>query len=46
MSEKCRKYPLSKNKDTKALSHFEENDYKKDEMHTDRHKTDWSVQHL
>ena len=34
MSEKCRKRPLSKNEDTKAVRHFEENNYCGDDLHT------------
>ena len=33
MSEKCRKCPLSKNRDTKVVRHLEENNYDGDDLH-------------
>ena len=33
MSEKCRKRPVAKNEDTKAVRHFEENNYDDDDLH-------------
>ena len=46
MSEKCRKRPMSKNEDTKAVRHFEENNYQEDDLHANHNKTDSSVQCL
>ena len=40
MSEKYWKRPLLKNEDTKAVRHFEENNYQGDEIHANRNKTD------
>ena len=40
------KRPLSKNEDTKAESHFEENNYQQDDLQTNRNKIDLSVQRL
>ena len=36
--EKCWKRPLSKNEDTKAVHHFEENNYIEDNLHENRNK--------
>ena len=46
MFEKCRKRPLSKNEDTKAVRHFEENNHQGDDLHANRNKIDSSVQSL
>ena len=46
MSEKFRKLPLSKNEDTKAERHFQENKYHGYDTHANRNKIDWPVQHL
>ena len=46
MSEKCRKRPLSKNEDTKAVHHFEENNYDGDDLHANSNKIGLSVQRL
>ena len=46
MSEKCRKHPLSQNKDIKAVHHFEENNYDGDDVHASRNKISLSVQYL
>ena len=46
MLEKSRKGPLSKNEDTKAVRHFEENYYQGDDLHASRNITDESVQRL
>ena len=40
ISEKCRKRPLSKNENTKAVRHFEENNYQPDDLHLNRYKID------
>ena len=38
MSEKCRKRPLSKNEDTKAVHHFKNNKYDGDDLHANSNK--------
>ena len=38
MSKKCLKRPLSKNEDTKAVHHFEENIYDEDDLRANRNK--------
>ena len=40
MSQKFQKHPLSKNEDTKAIRHFEENNYEGDDLHANRNKID------
>ena len=44
MSLKCRRPPQSENEDTKAVRHFEKNNYQGDELHANRNKIDKSVQ--
>ena len=46
MAEKCRKLPLSKNEDTKAVRHFEENNYQGNDLHANRNTIDYSIQRL
>ena len=38
MSEKCQKHPQSKNEDTKAVYHFEENNYQVNDLQANRNK--------
>ena len=44
MSKKCRKRPLSKNEDIKALRHFEENNYQ--DLYANWNKIDLTVSTL
>ena len=44
--EKYGKRPLSKNENTEAVRHFEENDYQGEILHANRNKIDLSVERL
>ena len=46
MLEKCWKHPVSKNVDTKAVRHFEENNYQGEDLHAISNKIDMSIQRL
>ena len=43
MLKKSRKPPLSKNEDTKAVRHFEENNYQGNDLREIRNKIDLSI---
>ena len=46
MSEKRPKRPVSKNEETKALNHFEDNNYQENDLHANRNKIEQIVQFL